>query len=162
MKLTNKTLKLSIEIRDDLLAQMVAHGQKFYPKEYGGILVGRYVDNNSLVIIEDMVLPKNYKASAYSFERGNKRLKKALVRHFESTPSLTYVGEWHTHPNGSTTPSETDTNALYQIAQHHNVFIENPILVIISLTRRGHEFGFFVWYHNRVYSYEKERIGLSN
>lgn len=162
MKLTNKRLKLRIEIRDDLLTQMVERGQNFYPKEYGGILVGRYVDSDRLVIIEDMVLPKNYRSSAYSFERGNKGLKEALAKHFESNPSLTYVGEWHTHPNSSTTPSTTDTNALRQIAQHDNVFIENPILVIIALTRRGHEFGFYVWYHNRVCCYEEERISLSN
>jgi integrative and conjugative element protein (TIGR02256 family) len=157
LRLANDTLKLSIDIRDDLLAEMVRHGRKFYPKEYGGILVGRYSENNTVVMIEEIVLPLNYKASAFSFERGTKGLRDALLKHFKSNPILVYVGEWHTHPNGSTIPSITDTDALKKIAKHESVFIENPVLVIIALNKIHQEFGFYVWYQNQVYSYEKEQ-----
>ena len=162
MRLANDALKLSIDIRDNLLVEMVRHGQNFYPNEYGGILVGRYVENNTVVRIEEIVLPISYKASAYSFERGTKGLRDALLKHFKSNPSLIYVGEWHTHPNGSTMPSVTDTGALNKIAQDESVFIENPVLVIVALNKLHQEFGFYVLYQDQVYSYVKEETQPKN
>ena len=44
---------------------------------------------------------------------------------------LQYVGEWHSHPNGSTQYSSTDLAAMIDIEKE--VAIENPLLLIVSV-----------------------------
>jgi integrative and conjugative element protein (TIGR02256 family) len=138
------------------MAKLFRLGSKYYPKEYGGLFVGRYVNDYTEVIIEDTVLPKKFKSSAISFERGVQGLRTILQKFFNRAPSLIYVGEWHTHPDGKPIPSSTDSTALRTIAVHDEVFIENPILLIIGVSNDDYEIGFHVLYKNNIYGYEKE------
>lgn len=154
MKLACKNIGLNLEIKDALLEKMKKHGKEHYPNEYGGLLVGRYSDNFKSVLIEEIVLPKEYKSSRFKFERGAKGLKKVLHNFFGRSPSLSYVGEWHTHPDGIPVPSITDVAALKMIVQHDEVYIENPVLLIISINREAYELGFYVLFRNEICHYE--------
>lgn len=118
--------------------------------------MGRYVNDNKEVLIEETVLPKKFRSSAFSFERGVEGLRKLLRDFFEQSPSLIYVGEWHTHPDGMPIPSSTDSSALRTIAAHEEVSIENPILLIIGVRSDAYEIGFHVLHKNNIYGYEKE------
>jgi len=149
---------LSIEVKKSLIDQLHQLGLKYYPKEYGGLLIGRYVDNNKTVLIEETVLPKQFKSSSFSFERNLNGLKRTLTSFFKKSPSLIYVGEWHTHPNGTPYPSMTDSSALRTIVEHDEVFITNPVLLIIGINPTHYELGFHVLYDNKIYQYEKELI----
>ena len=156
MNFTSRDIGLKIEMSDTLIDQLLKLGRKHYPMEFGGLLIGRYVDTNKMVIIEDTVLPKKYKSSKYSFERGVAGLRKVLKVFFTKSPSLIYVGEWHTHPDNPAIPSITDINALKQIANHNEVFIDNPILLIIRIGKKDYELGFYVLYENKIYKYKQE------
>lgn len=46
---------------------------------------------------------------------------------------ITYLGEWHTHPKGTTQYSNTDYQAMVGIANDKNVALATPLLFIISL-----------------------------
>lgn len=138
------------------MAKLCRLGSEHYPKEYGGLFVGRYVNDNKEVLIEETVLPKKFRSSAFSFERGVEGLRKLLRDFFEQSPSLIYVGEWHTHPDGMPIPSSTDSSALRTIAAHEEVSIENPILLIIGVRSDAYEIGFHVLHQNNIYGYEKE------
>ena len=46
---------------------------------------------------------------------------------------LTYLGEWHTHPKGTTQYSYADSQAMLCIANDKNVALATPLLFIISL-----------------------------
>lgn len=145
---------------DKLLKKLCKQGIKCYPKEFGGLLVGYYTDANKTVVISETVLPKEFKSSRFSFERGSKGLKKILEGLYKQNPSLIYVGEWHTHPDNPDNPampSGTDMNALQEIVNHEGVFINNPILLIISISKNKCEPGFFVYANNKVYRYEEEK-----
>lgn len=157
MRLECKDIGLNLEIRDELLAQLQEHGVKHYPQEYGGLLVGRYSDDFKSVMIEETVLPKEFKSSRFKFERGARGLKKALHGFFHKTPSLSYVGEWHTHPDGSPVPSITDLDALRKIVQHDEVYIENPVLLIIGVNKEDYQLGFYVLFRNEVYRYQLQQ-----
>lgn len=157
MRYKCKDIGLSIVIDDKLMAKLFRLGSKYYPKEYGGLFVGRYVNDNTEVIIEDTVLPKKFKSSAISFERGVQGLRAILQRFFNKAPSLIYVGEWHTHPNGQPIPSATDSSALRAIAAHYEVAITNPILLIIGIRNGHHELAFYVLYQNKIHRYEMEK-----
>lgn len=156
MKFICQHIGLSIVIDDKLVDQLCRLGSDHYPKEYGGLLVGRYVNDNKEVLIEQTVLPKKFKSSAFSFERGVEGLRNILAGLFRKNPSLIYVGEWHTHPDGRPVPSSTDSSALRTIAEHKDVFIKNPLLLIIGVSSTGYELGFYVLHKNEVHSYELE------
>ncbi len=142
---------------DKLLKKLCKQGIKYYPTEFGGLLVGYYADDNKTVVISETVLPTEFKSSRVSFERGSKGLKKVLERLYKQNPSLIYVGEWHTHPDSPALPSGTDMYALREIVNHEGVFINNPILLIISITQDKCVPGFFVYANNKVYKYEEEK-----
>lgn len=46
---------------------------------------------------------------------------------------LIYLGEWHSHPNGSSIYSNTDLDTIRSIASNENIKIIRPLLLIVSL-----------------------------
>lgn len=157
MKFKCKHIDLSIVIDDKLMDELCRIGSEHYPKEYGGLFVGRYINENTELLIENTILPKKFRSSALSFERGVEGLRETLQQFFNQSPSLIYVGEWHTHPNGNPIPSSTDSSALRTIASHHEVSIENPTLLIIGIAREVYKFGFYVLYKDGIHRYELEK-----
>lgn len=162
MKYSCNEIGLFIEISDELVKRLCALASEHYPVEYGGLFVGRYVDRNKIVIVEETVLPKKFESTAVSFERDVMGLKKTLLKFFNKKPSLFYVGEWHTHPNGKPTPSSTDVSALKKIANHSEVLIKNPILLIIGIEEEVYNLEFYVLFKDKVLKYEKYIEELMN
>ena len=157
MKLKNADIGLAIEIEDNLIERLYGYGLTHYPSEFGGLLMGYYSEDSKTVLITDTVLPKKYTSSKYFFERGIKGLKTVLKSLFKKTPSLIYIGEWHTHPDNPPIPSITDLAALSEIIQHDKVFIANPILLIIGINKSGYELGFYVQFKSKIFRYEEEK-----
>ena len=81
-------------------------------------------------------------------------LKQKLIEFYNATPRLIYVGEWHTHPDGIPSPSSTDLNAMIEIAESHDVSIENPILMILGVSKTEMKLGTFVYSKNKLLKYE--------
>lgn len=151
----NKHTGLSVSIDDNLIDQISATARLHYPKEFGGILVGRYSEDKKTVIVTDTILPEEFESSSFTFQRGVKGLRKSLSLYYDQSPSLQYVGEWHTHPDGPTEPSKTDIRALEEIVQHKEVYIDNPILMIMSISKRKKNVGLFVYYKAKIYQYDE-------
>lgn len=144
---------LSIEVADELLNSIVEKGKSHYPNEFGGFLIGYYSNNNTHLHITDTILPKSYKTSKYSFERSNKGIEKKLNDYFKETPKKFYIGEWHTHPDNTSIPSSTDILAMNAIINYQNTGLTNPILLIIGYSKTEVDFGFYVWFKNKLYRY---------
>lgn len=144
---------LSIEVDDGLLDNLVKVGKSHYPNEFGGFLVGYYTHDNTHLYITNTILPKSFKASKYSFERSTKGINKKLANYYKETPKKFYIGEWHTHPDNSPIPSATDVLALNAIINDKNSCL-NPVLLIIGYSKTQVDFGFYVWFENKLYKYE--------
>jgi integrative and conjugative element protein (TIGR02256 family) len=156
LRLRNADISLTIEADDKLLERLVRVGRNRYPKEFGGILIGYYSNDQKTVNIKKTLLPKKYQSTKYSFERGNDGLKSELEKLYHQTPALLYVGEWHTHPDNPAIPSVIDIAALQQISDDDNVLISNPILLIIGIDQQRAELCFYVYFKNKIYKYGKE------
>lgn len=154
MKFSNHDINLHLEIREALLDELYVQGLSHYPKEYGGLLIGRYTADHSTAVIEKTILPKRYKASRYYFERGSEGLKEELEALYQQEPKLFYVGEWHTHPDGPVDPSGRDKATMAQLVKEENVFIYNPILLILALKKTGYKVGAYVQHNDRLHEYE--------
>lgn len=145
---------MSLEADNKLLNSLVEKGKCHYPNEFGGFLVGYYIDGNRHLHITDSILPISFKASKYSFERSTKGIEEQLSSYYRETPKKFYVGEWHTHPVNSPIPSVTDISAINAIINNQNSCLANPVLLIIGYSKTKINFGFYVWFNNKLYRYE--------
>lgn len=149
----NTEAGLGLFISQGLADSMAALGREKYPKEFGGILMGRYIHDHTVALVEDIVLPSKYRSSHFYFERGSDGLRDVLKRHYSASPSLIYVGEWHTHPDREPEPSRTDFQAMMTLAGDPGVFICNPILLIIGLNKDNYKIGAYVFYNEKLLPY---------
>lgn len=155
MKLINKNRDLELVIEKKLIERMSSKAIKYYPNEYGGFLVGYYSSDRKSLIITDCIFPNKYKSHQFIFERSIAGIEKKLKELFNSKKKQYYVGEWHTHPNGSTNYSNTDLRAMINIANDDSVRIKNPVLLIISINRKTiNGFSFYLYDNKKLLKYD--------
>ncbi|PXY41854.1 hypothetical protein DMB65_04625 [Flavobacterium cheongpyeongense] len=147
-------LGLTLEIEDDLLCSLIDIGIKHYPNEFGGFLIGNYSETQTHLIITNTILPNKFKGTPYLFERDTIGIDDKLKQFYAEEPKKYYLGEWHTHPNNLPIPSSTDINAINSIANHPEVSIKNPLMLIIGYDKPKVELGFYVQFKNKLYRYE--------
>jgi len=155
LKLINKYKNLELIISDELLQKLGEIGIKQYPKEFGGFLIGYYSDNLKTLTIINYLLPKKYRSLSFIFERSIEGIKEVFDNLFKAKRHY-YVGEWHTHPNGSTMYSQTDLKAMTEIEKCETVKINNPVLLILSIDRENIiDTGFYLYNNKKLIPYGK-------
>ena len=154
MKLATKDTNLKLVIDSDVIDKIKDIGTEKYPNEFGGFLLGKYAEDLNTLIITSFLLPKKYTGHPMSFERSTDGIHNILKELFISKQEY-YVGEWHTHPNGSTRYSSTDLNAMKAIAECETVNIKNPVLLILSIEKVGCDnFTFYCFNKEKLIPYE--------
>lgn len=152
MKYYQASADLYIEINATVFKQIHKQAEDEYPNENGGMLAGRYSTDRHTVYIENVVMPTEKVTGRTSFSRETKGLEKIWEQ--LAKDGLRYVGEWHSHPNGSTQYSMTDLSAMSDIEKE--VVIENPILLIVGVRREGlSNHTFYCYKNNRLWEYKK-------
>lgn len=105
---------------EGLAAQIAALRAERLPHETGGVLLG-IIDTSrlSVHIVTALPEPHDSTGSVTAFERGVAGLTAAVKEAAErSLHQVRYVGEWHSHPRGSSTrPSATDIRQLCWLTQ---------------------------------------------
>lgn len=143
---------LYIEIPTLVFNQIKLQAEGEYPNENGGMLAGRYSKDKHTVYIEKVVVPVEKLTGRTKFMRITKGLENVWEQ--LAKEGLQYVGEWHSHPNGSTQYSSTDLAAMIDIEKE--VVIENPLLLIVSVRSNGlsaHKF--YCYMNNQLLEYNK-------
>lgn len=143
---------LYIEIKASVFNQIKLQAEGEYPNENGGMLAGRYSADRHTVYIEKVVVPVEKLTGRTTFMRKTNGLEKVWEQ--LSQEGLRYVGEWHSHPNGSTQYSGSDLAAMIDIEKE--VAIENPILMIVGV--RGCTLSaltFYCYKNNKLLEYKK-------
>lgn len=91
------------------------------PNETGGVLIGSFdAARRVLHIVDALPAPPDSRQSPTYFIRGAKQLKPTLeMIAARSGATLTYVGEWHSHPDGAAArPSGDDEEVFAYLAEH--------------------------------------------
>jgi len=148
LKLTKKYKDLELIIEEKLLNKLGTIGTKHFPNEFGGFLLGNYSKDFKSLLISDYILPEKYKAHPTLFERSIEGIVSRFRKIFKEKNQY-YVGEWHTHPNGSTMFSQTDLNAMIETVECDTVHIKNPILLILSVSQTALNNYTFYYYNNK-------------
>lgn len=149
---------LYIEIQASVFNQIQLQAEAEYPNENGGMLAGRYSVDRHTVYIKKVVVPVEKLTSRTTFKRKAKGLEKVWEQLVKD--GLRYVGEWHSHPNGSTQYSNTDLTAMVDIEKE--VTIANPLLLIVGVRGDGLSAHTFYCYKNNKLLKYKKMIDLRN
>lgn len=143
---------LYIEIIASVFNQIQLQAEGEYPNENGGMLAGRYSADRHTVYIEKVVVPMEKLTGRTTFMRNTQGLER--VWNQLAKEGLRYVGEWHSHPNGSTQYSGTDLAAMIDIEKE--VAIENPIMLIVGVRSSGlSAHTFYCYKNNKLLEYKK-------
>lgn len=120
-------------IASDEFDAILSSAERAYPKETGGILLG-YVDDASAVVVTAVVGPgPAARHSAHGFLPDSTWQQRQLEDIYEqSGRRCTYLGDWHTHPDGVPIPSWRDLRTLRRIATFGPARVEIPTMVILA------------------------------
>jgi len=154
LKLIKRYNNLELIIEEKLLNEIGDIGIKYFPNEFGGFLIGKYLNNYKSLYIENFILPFRYKQSPLYFERSINGIRDKFKKAFKDNKQY-YIGEWHTHPNGPTMFSQTDLTAMIQIVKCKTVQIKNPILLILSVNdKKINNYTFYFYKNREMIAYE--------
>lgn len=154
MTFINKETGLELAISKSLLDEIGKYVLGHYPNEFGGFLLGKYSEDYKRVFIEGIILPEKYKGTPTGFYRSPLGIENEFRKAY-SKNKLHYVGEWHSHPNGSSEYSEDDLNAMKDIVKEETVLVKNPILLILSvIEKKINDIQFYIYMKNRLKKYE--------
>lgn len=110
------------------IRKLVKLAQTHAPQECGSWLIGKYPDKKTCVILDVAEVPRDSVHGRMTFSRG--------VMGFERV-GKDFVGEWHTHPGGTHTPSGVDDETMNQIRKRRLSGCASPIMMILSGAMRG-------------------------
>lgn len=118
-------------VSEAALQDLNAEANRAYPLETGGVLVG-YVAENGEPVVFGAIGPGP--AAVHQRQRFTpdhvwqcQQLDAAFAK---SSSALVYVGDWHTHPDGSPRMSWLDHRTLRAIAKHPQAKTPNPLMLI--------------------------------
>lgn len=124
----------SVLVRETVIAEIEAARARADSLETGGILVGTWDrQNRRAYVVGHYDPPPDSVHSATGFVRGLVGVYHTLQEVEDATAfNLSYIGEWHTHPSGSSSrPSQDDDHLLRWIGEVLS-FSDAPPLMIIG------------------------------
>lgn len=87
--------------------------------EAGGVLLGRYIIDSNDIVVDDITTPMQYDVRKRCFFLKQKSLHQKIVteKWNQSKGTCNYLGEWHTHPEATPTPSFIDKKEWKRLAK---------------------------------------------
>jgi integrative and conjugative element protein (TIGR02256 family) len=107
------------------------------PLEHGGMLLG-WESDGQLVVSRLVGAGPHAKASRNSFAADGAWQQVQLERIYAASGrTVTYLGDWHSHPHGSRRPSKRDRETAAGIARHRGSRASEPVTLIFHRGVRG-------------------------
>lgn len=120
---------------------MCAEAGALAPLETGGMLLGYRVENEGVseAVIEQILGPgPDALHGRTRFLPDGSWQRRQLTRIFlESGGTTTYLGDWHSHPCGSASPSPLDLKTARTIARSRRARTPHPLMAIVSSRNEG-------------------------
>lgn len=121
-------------IADVIEQALIAEAARHFPRETGGLLLGYWATPFSELVITDAVGPGPRAVHQLTgFHPDTAYQAAEIARRYEASGRLhTYIGDWHTHPNGSHRLSRLDRQTLRRIADYGPARAPIPIMAILA------------------------------
>lgn len=157
IKFYQSELNLSLTVESSVLESIEQFSRIHYPNEFGGILMGSYLNSYIDLVVSDIILPNQYNNSPTKFEPDHRELNLKIKEYYQQFGNkVIYVGDWHSHPNGSSHFSQTDFNSIREVAKSKSVNIKNPILLIAAYSDDHFDPVFYVYSKDNLYKFERQ------
>lgn len=138
---------MKIWIKKDLLDEIFSDGNKWLPKETGGILMG-YRVADTYVITQLVGAGENAIHGSNTFKPDQEFHKTEIARIYkESEQKITYLGDWHTHPDSYPYLSSTDRSTGHKISKFKKARLPNPLMLVAAPPK----IDFKIWAYDRSY-----------
>lgn len=129
MTTSNDTLWVAASAYDQILEL----GQRQAPRETGGMLLGYEANDGSAVVTKIIGPGPEARHGRFRFTPDGKYQQSSLEEHYWATDGReTYLGDWHTHPLGDSTPSTLDRRTLARIANERLSGTKHPLMAILA------------------------------
>lgn len=114
-----------------------------FPLETGGVLLGRWDTPHQLTVTHAIGPGARARHEASLFEPDYDHHEQEISRIYnESKGATTYLGDWHTHPDGSPRLSRKDRHLIAQMAEHKESRLAQPLMAVLG----GHpEWTLLIW-----------------
>lgn len=121
---------MTVWITEEILTYVHSSSEKWLPKETGGILMGYIVGNE--FVVTDIIGPGPKAVHRdFSFEPDQNFHKSEIAKIYNlSNRTITYIGDWHTHPNSKPYLSDQDKKAIKNIAAFKKARLPTPLMLI--------------------------------
>ena len=126
--------KVIIHDVDSVLADIERMADQSFPNESGGSLMGYWDKSGREVVITDVVEPgPKARHARTSFTPDYEFQEQRIADIYSASGRIhTYLGDWHSHPNGPAALSGTDTRTLKNIASFPQARAAKPIMILLS------------------------------
>ncbi len=121
-------------INKEVLQRIYGEANEKSPFETGGCLLGYWDSSFKEVVIEKCTdSGANAKHSKYSFKPDGEWQETQIASIYEESGRLcTYLGDWHSHPNGILILSWKDKWTLLRIANYLPARAPHPLMLLVA------------------------------
>lgn len=125
-------------ISNAIFQGMLVDADRWAPYETGGVFMGYRAKNDDVVVTHLIAAGPNasHKRTGL-YPDQDYQLKQIADIYSDSKGTITYLGDWHTHPNSKPTPSFKDKRTLTKIALTPESKNLRPIMVILGTKPQG-------------------------
>lgn len=111
----------------------VASEASRYPhEETGGILLGYWRAEDVVLTATIGAGPNARRGSTWLKPDQDWQLRELAEAYAASGRTITYVGDWHTHPGGAPTPSRRDRRTLRAVRRSTMARTRRPLMMIVG------------------------------
>ena len=140
LKVSNQKIGLSITFTNECIDALMRNRRDNRKPECGGMLFSNpSIDN--VIIASSISLPTRFDLSGRFFFKPNKTASQKEIDN-KFSQGLTYIGDWHTHPETRPSPSSKDIKTIKSVYKEstHNL---NYFLIAIIGTSEKFENNYF-------------------
>jgi integrative and conjugative element protein (TIGR02256 family) len=119
-----------------LLAEMSDHAGEHLPNETGGMLLGWRLEEQIVIVALVQAGPRAKHARDRFHPDGAWQQRNLADIYHESGRTITYLGDWHSHPRGPRRPSGADRETAAKVAAEPDARVPEPLTVIVARRRR--------------------------
>lgn len=132
MSALQQVMNITVWLKHSCQLEMRGHVTKKSPQESGGALMG-YWGNPTEVVISNVIGPgPKAKHGLYSFTPDSEWQEEQIASIYEqSGRTVTYLGDWHSHPDGDGELSVKDQKTLKRVANYKPARVAQPLMLIL-------------------------------
>ena len=118
-------------VQREALNGMMAEGERVFPLETGGLLLGYWGDG--VPVVTNIIGPGPQAVHEHlNFEPDYIWHTSEVDRMYKENNKLFYLGDWHTHPCGPATPSAMDVGVLHMLKDNQDAQTPKPLMLILG------------------------------